>query len=241
MHNLYNQQTIVNHLNHNVHEMKNIMTLMSLHIGDYKLSCRTDDFLGWLKCDGRVLSRTDYKHLFDIIGTSFNNNDPSVDSNSFKLPDFRGRVLGMPGHGTSLTNRTMGVSIGAETHTLSTSEIPSHSHSASASTNGSHTHTINDPGHTHTMTTINDDFNNSGTSPPGFTQDSAGTMTWNIINNNTTGITVNANGDHTHTITVQNTGGGQSHNNMQPTLFGANVFIFSGILENEEIYNYIRP
>lgn len=29
---------------------------------------------------------------------------------------------------------------------------------------------------------------------------------------------------------ISNTGGGQAHNNMQPTLFGGNVFIFSGVV-----------
>jgi microcystin-dependent protein len=33
-------------------------------------------------------------------------------------------------------------------------------------------------------------------------------------------------GDHTHTISSQ--GGGQAHNNMQPTLFGGSVYIFAG-------------
>ena len=35
-------------------------------------------------------------------------------------------------------------------------------------------------------------------------------------------------GSHTHTISPQ--GGGEAHNNMQPTLFIGNVFIFSGVL-----------
>jgi microcystin-dependent protein len=34
-------------------------------------------------------------------------------------------------------------------------------------------------------------------------------------------------GNHTHTISAQ--GGGQAHNNMQPTLFGGNVMIFAGL------------
>ncbi len=98
------------------------------NIGDIKMSVRNTDFYGWLKCDGRSISRTTYAALFAIIGTSFG----SVDANSFNLPDCRGRVLGTLGQGSGLTNRTLGASIGAETHTLTTNEMPSHSHTSNA-------------------------------------------------------------------------------------------------------------
>ena len=191
-----------------------------------------------------------YAELFQIIGTTFG----ADDDDTFKLPDFRGRVVGQPGQGVGLTNRALGTIIGEETHTLSLTELPSHNHTGTTSTtgghvhtastgaSGAHTHTITDPGHTHTQTTINDDYNNSGASPPGFAADSAGTQTWNNINASTTGITVNSAGSHTHTVTVEESGShshtlttsyvgsGNAHNIMQPTLFGANVLIFTGKL-----------
>jgi hypothetical protein len=78
---------------------------------------------------------------------------------------------------------------GAKTHTLLEAEIPSH------------THTITDPGHTHTQTT-------SATDGASVRADSSsGGATYNNvanINSNTTGITIN------------NTGGGGAHNNLQP-------------------------
>jgi hypothetical protein len=40
------------------------------HVGDIKMSVYNSDFYGWLKCDGRSLSRTTYAELFSIIGTS---------------------------------------------------------------------------------------------------------------------------------------------------------------------------
>lgn len=49
-------------------------------------------------------------------------------------------------------------------------------------------------------------------------------------NSNTTSVSVNNNGAHTHTFITNNTGGGGSHNNMQPTLFCGNVFI---------LYNFV--
>jgi microcystin-dependent protein len=124
----------------------------------------------------------------------------------------------------------------------------SHSHTGTTTTDGTHTHSINDPSHTHTQTTINDDYNNSGANPPGFSADSAGSQTWNNINSSTTGITINSNGAHNHTFTtstesshthtindpththsISNTGGSQPHNNMQPTIFIGNLFIYKGL------------
>lgn len=79
----------------------------------------------WLLCDGALVSRTTYANLFSAIGTTYGAGDGS---STFKLPDLRGRVPVGAGQGSGLTNRTMAQSSGAETHTLSVSEIPSHSH-----------------------------------------------------------------------------------------------------------------
>lgn len=46
------------------------------------------------------------------------------------LPDFRGRTVIGAGTGSSLTARTKGSVGGAETHTLTTNEMPSHSHTS---------------------------------------------------------------------------------------------------------------
>ncbi len=196
---------------------------LSFHIGEYKWSTRTSDFNGWLKCDGRSLSRGEYPELFEIVGTTFG----ADDSDTFKLPDMRGRVMGSAGQGSGLTNRALGALVGAETHTLTSNQIPSHTHTGTTSSNGAHTHSITDPGHFHTQTTINDDFNSSGENPPGFTRDSAGSITWSNINSNTTGITINSAGTHAHTFETSSVGSGQAHNNMQPTAFVGNVFIFA--------------
>lgn len=191
-------------------------------IGDYKWSARTADFDGWLVCDGRDVYRDAYPQLFAVIGTSFGAGNGST---TFKLPDGRGRVPGMAGSGSGLTARTVGQTVGAEAHTLAANEMPAHDHTGSTNTTGAHGHTVNDPGHTHTQTTTNDDFNNSGANPPGFSADSAGTMTWNNISSSTTGITIGSNGSHSHTFTTSSIGGGLSHNNMQPTVFIGNMFI----------------
>lgn len=155
-------------------------------IGDYKLSARSSDLLGWMVCDGRTLAIADYPALYDVIGTSFG----APSEGYFKLPDFRGRVPGIIGTGSGLTGRALGDIVGAETHTLTINEMPSHNHGGATGAAGW-------GANTQSVTNLSGDD----------AADNAGT--------------------HTHTIESQ--GGGLPHNNMQPTLFGGNVFIFAGL------------
>lgn len=80
---------------------------------------------GWLKCDGSAVSRTTYVDLFNVLGTTYGAGDGST---TFNLPDARGRAPVGAGQGTGLTNRVRGATGGAETHTLTTAEMPVHSH-----------------------------------------------------------------------------------------------------------------
>ena len=165
--------------------------------GDLKYSAQNNDHNGWLKCDGRSLSRTLYAELFAVIGTSFGNDD----AETFKLPDCRGRVLGSIGTGTGLTARSLGDKVGAETHTLTVGEMPSHSHG------------ITDPGHTHSYVNNTNNQNTDNAFASETAADNADLSA--TTGSSTTGITVN------------NTGGGGAHNNMQPTIFISNVFMYS--------------
>jgi microcystin-dependent protein/cytoskeletal protein CcmA (bactofilin family) len=79
---------------------------------------------GWFDCDGRLLNRLVYADLFAAIGYAYGGADLS-----FNIPDTRGRVAIGLGTGSGLTGRILGSAGGAETHTLSLEEIPSHSHS----------------------------------------------------------------------------------------------------------------
>ncbi len=167
---------------------------------------------GWLLCDGSSKSRSEYAELFSVLHTTYG----SLNATSFNVPDLRGRTIIGVGTGSGLTARTLGSMNGEEQHTLTLSEIPSHSHSGTTSSNGTHTHTATDSGHTHTQTTINDDYNNSGTNPLGFSADSAGSKTWSNINTGYANITVGSSGAHTHTMTTDSQGGSQAHNIMQP-------------------------
>lgn len=45
---------------------------------------------GWLLCDGRFVSRTEYARLFGVLGTVWG---AGVDGNTFRVPDLRGMFL----------------------------------------------------------------------------------------------------------------------------------------------------
>ena len=81
---------------------------------------------GWLPCDGTAVSRTTYATLFGVVGTTYGAGDGST---TFNLPDLRGRAVIGVGQGSGLSNRTLAQQVGAETHTLTVGEMPSHNHS----------------------------------------------------------------------------------------------------------------
>lgn len=179
--------------------------LSTPEIGDIKQSVHSSAHNGWLKCDGTAVSRTTYAELFAIISTNFGSGDGTT---TFNLPDARGRVLGTTGAGSGLTSRSLGASVGAETHTLTVGEMPVHSHG------------VTDPGHTHSYTNNTNDQTVSAL--PGETAADQADLTATTVSS-TTGITIN------------NAGGGDAHNNMQPTLFIGNTFIFAA---HRTITNY---
>lgn len=198
-------------------------TLKDAVVGDYKWSARNSDFSGWVLCDGRSLNRITYSELYAIIGTTFG----STSGTTFKLPDCRGKVAGAAGQGLGLTNRAIGDTVGSETRTLNTSNLPSHTHTGTTDSSGSHTHNTNADGGQggYGLVTAN------GFSTVIDTDDSGGELNvWTTPY----ALTVDASGSHAHTFTTNATGDNAAFNIMQPTIFLGNVFIYSGILEPQE-------
>jgi len=191
------------------------ITLQTHQIADLKFSAHELDHHGWLICDGRSLSRTEYAELYDIIGIQFGSNSGTT----FKIPDMRGRVAGGIGDGVGLTARTMGNVVGSETHTLTVGEMPTHNHGV---TDPGHTHGITDPGHTHSYVNNTGDQNTDNAFA---SETAADQVDYNqTTGSSTTGITVNSN---TTGITTVTAGSSIAHNNMQPTLFIGNMFIYA--------------
>jgi microcystin-dependent protein len=186
-------------------------------VGDTKLSLVGVDHIGWLICDGRTLNIKDYYYLYQVIGTTYG----STASTTFTLPNPAGRVLGVIGSGLGLTPRVAGSNVGAETHTLSIAEMPTHNHPGSS--NNSSTTGITDSGHSH-----------SYVNQPNSASPAVSLTTMDVADNNnqnqTTGVGYANISDpgHTHTLVMSNQGGSNAHNNMQPTLFVGNMFIYSG-------------
>jgi microcystin-dependent protein len=119
------------------------------------------------------------------------------------LPKALGRALAVAGSGSGLTARALGVNAGAETVTLTTSEMPSHYHGAS----------IYDPGHAHGMSVI---AYNSSSSTGGGAFSIPAVSLLSSTNNATTGVRVNsANG----LDTTASAGTGGAHANVQPSVF----------------------
>jgi len=90
---------------------------------------------GWALCYGQAISRSTYSALYAIIGTAYGSGDGST---TFNVPDMRGRVpAGKDNMGGSSANRlitnvaggSLGATGGAESHTLTTAQLPAHHHS----------------------------------------------------------------------------------------------------------------
>lgn len=126
-------------------------------------------------------------------------------------PDLRDRFI--VGAGSAYA---VGATGGANTVTLSTSEMPSHTHnfSATTSTDGTHTHGISDPGHRH--------FTDFAQTTSGGTYVEpypvAGSYASLATTYSTTGISINSAGAHTHSVsgTTSSAGTTGAHENRPP-------------------------
>jgi microcystin-dependent protein len=131
---------------------------------------------GYLLCDGSEIDRTTYADLFSAIGVQFG----STSGSTFTLPLFQNKFPRSPASSISC-----GATGGADSRTLTTSNMPSH------------THSVNDSGHNHGIWTYG---GGSGSVPSGSPSGSKVTSAINT-QDNTTGIT------------NSNTGGGSSFDN----------------------------
>ena len=89
---------------------------------------RTTGPIGWVPCDGRLLSISDYQVLFTLLGTTYGGNGVST----FGVPDLRSRVPVGLGKLTGGAQYTLGETNGVEAATITTAQMPTHTHALAA-------------------------------------------------------------------------------------------------------------
>jgi microcystin-dependent protein len=168
--------------------------MSSSYIGEIRIVGFNFPPVGYVSCNGQLLSINDNQALFTLIGTTYGGDGV----NTFAVPNLNSR-LGVGSQngaaGTSLSSYPLGQQVGTENVTLTTGQIPSHAHSIAvplqASTSGT--------------ATSNPSNNFPAVSP------SAKPYTGSA----TAGVTLNP---QALTATVGVAGSNQPHTNIQPVL-----------------------
>lgn len=190
-------------------------------VGDTKTSVVSVDHIGWLKCDGRQISTSEFSALFSVLGYSFGGS-----GSSFALPNPQGRIAGFVGQTVGVTSDwALGDASGAETHTLTIAQMPSHNHTKSGTTTGGVDGV--------TSSSVTNITTNTNAPSVGLVQ-RTGVNTTTTTGDSSLGELDLVNAaqltltDLGHTHNIASNGGDQPHNNMQPTLFLGNLFIYCG-------------
>ena len=98
-------------------------------VGEIKMFAGSFAPRGYALCDGTLLAVSQNDALFSLFGTIYGGDGRTT----FGLPDLRGRSPIHQGTGPGLSNRRIGAKGGAETHTLTTNQLPAHNHEVKAS------------------------------------------------------------------------------------------------------------
>jgi microcystin-dependent protein len=146
---------------------------------------------GWSTCEGQTLPISENDTLFNLIGTTYGGDGQET----FNLPNLAGRIPIHMGTGGGLSNYVIGQSGGTESVTLTTQQIPQHSHLA-VTNNSQGSASIPSGGTILSSQSVG----NGANTPSVFAPYAAATV-----------VTMPGS-------TIQNTGGNQPHENIQPVL-----------------------
>lgn len=190
---IYQQNDMLITLHGVVHYWNGAMWKTTERAGEIKAFDTNIAPAGFLLCDGSSLTTSDYPELFEVIGYRHGGN-----GEYFNLPDLRGRVLI-----SSSASHVLASTGGAETHQLTSNEMPSHSHTIQ------HTHRFSYTNYPPTLT-----------SGLGLGQQF---FQLNLGGQTATGQTAGIYED----VTSGSAGRNTAHNNMQPFMV-INYFISTG-------------
>ena len=83
---------------------------------------------GWSLCDGQLLAIAQNNALFSLLGTIYGGDGRTT----FGLPELRGRIPIHAGTGAGLSPRQLGAGGGAETASVTVTQLPVHAHTMNA-------------------------------------------------------------------------------------------------------------
>ena len=122
--------------------------MSSPFIGEIRMFAGNFAPVGWAFCNGALMDISQNDALFNLIGTTYGGDGQTT----FALPNLQSRVPVHVGPGFAL-----GQTGGAETVTLTTSQLPAHSHVAQASNSATAPPNVTNPtGNVWAQSTLND-------------------------------------------------------------------------------------
>ena len=176
----------------------------------------------WAFCEGQLLPVAQNTALFSIIGITYGGDGRTT----FALPDLRGRVPIGSGSGPGLSTYREGQKTGVETTTLTSRNLPPHHHMVTVDG------TTNVLNAAVSIPTINDeatlDESDGNVLAVASSNNSVTTNIYgpsNAIDSNLAPFRASVTGN----INTQNTGAGQSFNNLQPSLATYFIICLQGI------------
>jgi len=159
---------------------------------------------GWAFCDGQLLAISSNTALFSILGTTYGGDGRTT----FGLPDLRGRMAVGPRNGPGLSDYRLGEKGGQEDVTLNVTQIPSHTHFSAGTLQAN----------------VNPGTQANSGNPGG--ANFAFNATTFFYNNNAVTQRMASNNVQ---VQLNNTGGGQDHENRMPFLAFNSIIATVGV------------